>query len=43
MIKFSHSLIKAERNELISKIEDKLSVILIEKVGKTLTFHKTSL
>jgi len=41
MIKFSHSLIRAERNELITKIEDKLSVNLIEKVGKTLTFHKT--
>ena len=42
MIKFSHSLIKAEKNELITKIEDKLSVNLIEKVGRTLTFHKTS-
>ena len=42
MIKFSHSLIKADRDELIAKIELKLSVILIENVGKTLTFHKTT-
>ena len=42
MIQFSHSLIKADRDELIAKIELKLSVILIENVGKTLTFHKTT-
>ena len=42
MIKFSHSLIKSDRDELIAKIELKLSVILIENVGKTLTFHKTT-
>ena len=42
MIKFSHSLIKADQDELIAKIELKLSVILIENVGKTLTFHKTT-
>ena len=42
MIKFSHSLIKADRDELIAKIELNLSVILIENVGKTLTFHKTT-
>ena len=42
MIKFSHSLIKADRDELIAKIELRLSVILIENVGKTLTFHKTT-
>ena len=42
MIKFSHSLIKSDRDELIAKIELRLSVILIENVGKTLTFHKTT-
>ncbi len=40
MIKMSHTLLKNERHDVISKIELLLSVQLIEKVGKTLTFHK---
>ena len=40
MIKMSHTLLKSERHDVISKIELLLSVQLIEKVGKTLTFHK---
>lgn len=42
MIKMSHTLLKNERHDVISKIELLLSVQLIEKVGKTLTFHKIS-
>ena len=42
MIKMSHTLLKNERHDIISKIELLLSVQLIEKVGKTLTFHKIS-
>ena len=42
MIKFSHSLIREERNDLVSKIEPLLSVNLVEKVGKTLTFSKVA-
>ena len=40
MIKFSHSLIRADREDLVSKIEGHLSVKLVENVGKTMTFHK---
>ena len=40
MIKMSHTLLKNERHDVISKIELLLSVQLIGKVGKTLTFHK---
>ena len=43
MIKMSHTLLKNERHDVISKIELLLSVQLIEKVGKTLTFHKISI
>jgi len=42
MIKFSHSLIREERNDLVSKIEPLLSVNLVEKVGKTLTFSQVA-
>ena len=42
MIKMSHTLLKNERHDVISKIELLLSVQLIEKVGKTLTYHKIS-
>ena len=42
MIKFSHSLIREERNDLVSKIEPLLSVNLVEKVGKTLTFSQVT-
>ena len=38
MIKFSHSFVREDRNDLVSKIEPLLSVNLVEKVGKTLTF-----
>ena len=40
MIKFSHSLIRTDREDLVSKIEGHLSVKLVENVGKTMTFHK---
>ena len=43
MVKFSHSMLREERDDLISSIEKLMSVNLIEKVGKTLTFSKTSL
>ena len=42
MIKFSHSLVREDRNDLVSKIEPLLSVNLVEKVGKTLTFSKVA-
>ena len=42
MIKFSHSLVREERNDLVSKIEPLLSVNLVEKVGKTLTFSQVA-
>jgi RNA-binding protein YhbY len=42
MIKFSHSLVREERNDLVSKIEPLLSVNLVEKVGKTLTFSQVT-
>ncbi|MAK46950.1 MAG: hypothetical protein CMI24_06825 [Opitutae bacterium] len=42
MVKFSHSMLREERDDLISSIEKLMSVNLIEKVGKTLTFSKTS-
>lgn len=41
MIKFSHTMLREERDDLISSIEKLMSVNLIEKVGKTLTFSKT--
>ena len=40
MIKFSHSFVREDRNDLVSKIEPLLSVNLVEKVGKTLTFSQ---
>tara|TARA_B100000035_G_scaffold96332_1_gene81667 strand:+ start:3118 stop:3378 length:261 start_codon:yes stop_codon:yes gene_type:complete len=40
MIKFSHSLVREDRNDVVSKIEPLLSVNLVEKVGKTLTFSQ---
>jgi RNA-binding protein YhbY len=42
MIKFSHSLVREDRNDLVSKIEPLLSVNLVEKVGKTLTFSQVA-
>jgi len=42
MIKFSHSLVRDDRNDLVSKIEPLLSVNLVEKVGKTLTFSQVA-
>lgn len=42
MIKFSHSLVREDRNDLVSKIEPLLSVNLVEKVGKTLTFSQVT-
>ena len=42
MVKFSHSMLREERDDLISSIEKLMSVNLIEKVGKTITFSKTS-
>ena len=42
MIKFSHSLVREDRNDLVSKIELLLSVNLVEKVGKTLTFSQVA-
>ena len=41
MIKFSHTMLREERDDLISSIEKLMSVNLVEKVGKTLTFCKT--
>lgn len=41
MIKFSHTMLREERDDLISSIEKLMSVNLIEKVGKTITFSKT--
>jgi RNA-binding protein YhbY len=38
MIKFSHSASKVETQEIISKLIELLSVVLVQKVGKTLTF-----
>ena len=40
MIKLSHTFQRNEKDDIISKIELLLSVQLIEKVGKTLTFYK---
>ena len=42
MIKFSHSLVREDRNDVVSKIEPLLSVNLVEKVGKTLTFSQVA-
>ena len=42
MIKFSHSLVREDRNNLVSQIEPLLSVNLVEKVGKTLTFSQVT-
>ena len=42
MIKFSHSLVREDRNNLVSQIEPLLSVNLVEKVGKTLTFSQVA-
>ena len=42
MVKFSHSMLREERDDLISSNEKLMSVNLIEKVRKTLTFSKTS-
>ena len=42
MVKFSHSLLREERDDLISSIEKLMSVKMIEKVGKTLTFSSNS-
>jgi RNA-binding protein YhbY len=42
MIKFSHSFVREDRNDLVSKIEPLLSVNLVEKVGKTLTFSQVT-
>ena len=42
MIKFSHSLVREDRNDVVSKIEPLLSVNLVEKVGKTLTFSQVT-
>ena len=42
MIKFSHSFVRDDRNDLVSKIEPLLSVNLVEKVGKTLTFSQVA-
>ena len=42
MIKFSHSFVREDRNDLVSKIEPLLSVNLVEKVGKTLTFSQVA-
>ena len=42
MIKFSHSLVREDRNDLVSKIEPLLSVNLVGKVGKTLTFSQVA-
>ena len=42
MIKFSHSFVREDRNDLVSKIEPSLSVNLVEKVGKTLTFSQVA-
>ena len=42
MIKFSHSLVREDRNDLVSNIEPLLSVNLVEKVGKTLTFSQVA-
>ena len=42
MIKFSHSFVREDRNVLVSKIEPLLSVNLVEKVGKTLTFSQVA-
>ena len=42
MIKFSHSLVREDRNDLVSKIEPVRSVNLVEKVGKTLTFSQVA-
>ena len=42
MIKFSHTMLREERDDLISSIEKLMSVNLVEKVGKTLTFCKTT-
>lgn len=42
MIKFSHSLVREDRNDLVSKIEPLLSVNLVEKVGRTLTFSQVA-
>lgn len=42
MIKLSHSFVREDRNDLVSKIEPLLSVNLVEKVGKTLTFSQVA-
>ncbi len=42
MIKISHSFVREDRNDLVSKIEPLLSVNLVEKVGKTLTFSQVA-
>ena len=42
MVKFSHSMLREERDDLISSIEKLMSGNLIEIVGMTLTFSKTS-
>jgi len=42
MINFSHSFVREDRNDLVSKIEPLLSVNLVEKVGKTLTFSQVA-
>ena len=42
MIKFSHSFVREDRNDLVSKIEPLLSVNLVEQVGKTLTFSQVT-